>query len=252
MANHPENNWRGPKGIALLALLSGFMIWLGVSGLAPDPTASGPMKDPLKGVAEKNGDQPLPAEIEKDPQRTPMKLPTKGYSIEIELWDESAVRRVPGGLVRFRQGGLENGEVLYEFAVGAGGLADLHEIQAAQYKLEAEAPGFFPPKPVYIEIPFPKKRLRLEMEVALLVFGNVRDTAENPVEDGFIRISNRQSGNVTHCSIYGEGRFSSSALPGGVYSIAWVPEKRAPARPGSALEAAGAPGDRLEFEITVE
>jgi len=252
LAKASETRWRGPKGIALLALLSSFVVWLGVSGLAPDPTTPGPMEDPLKGVVKSSNGQPLPAEVKKDPQRTPIELLAKGHSLEIELWDESAVRRVPGGLVRFQQGGLENGKVLYEFPVEANGLASLKKIQAGQYKLEVEAEGFFPPNPIYIEIPFAKKRLRLEMEAALLIFGIVRDAEGNFLNDGFVRMSNRQSGNVMHCSVDGEGRFSSTALVGGVYSIAWVPEERSPTRLGSALEAAGAPGDRLELEITVE
>ena len=113
-------------------------------------------------------------------------------------------------------------------------------------------PAYTGQSPVYLEIPFVKKRLRVEMEAALLVFGSVSDGNGKPRNDGVIRISNRHSGSVTHCPVDNEGRFSSAALPGGVYSIGWVPEERAPARLGSALEAAGAPGDRLEFEITVD
>jgi|GEM_PF-4791683 len=210
------------------------------------------MEDPLKEMAENKGEQPQSAEIEKEPQRTPIKLPTEGYSLEVELWDESAVRRVAEGVIRLRPGGLENGEVLYEFSGGANGLADLHGIESGQYKLEVEASGFFPPKPIYLEIPFAKKRLRVEMEAALLLFGNISDGKGKTRNDGVIRISNRHSGSVTHCPVDNEGRFSSIALPGGVYSLVWVPEERAPARVGSGLEAAGAPGDRLEFEITVE
>ncbi|MCX8228372.1 MAG: hypothetical protein OTJ44_00285 [Planctomycetota bacterium] len=239
---------KGYRGVLLLGLAITLLLWLGFSALAPNPNQSGPMKDPLLQMNHTGQTQNAPS-VNIAPTRTKIVLPSKGHSLKVELWDESALRRVGRGTVRIRKGGSMEGEVLAEVSASVKGIALFENLEAGQVQLEADALGYFLSDPLFVEIPITKKLIRLEMKVAALFLGKVVNREGDPVSKGWVRFTNTLSGEVWHTRPTPRGGLSSAPLPGGVYQIQWVKEERSPAPLGSGQKIAAAPGDRVEITV---